>query len=176
MNSRRSDATALDWWGALFIAVVGTAWHFVYAWSGQIALIGWIAPVSESVWEHTKLVAVPSLMWNAIAASRLPHRERLAWASFVEACTGPVVMVLGFYAYTSVLHRGWFVMDIAVFALAIASGRFANHYTREGSRRVPGPLPSSLLIAALLAGYVVLTIAPPDLPPFRLPPAGYYDH
>ncbi len=176
MTTRPGSAKALDWCGALFIVVIGTAWHFVYAWSGDLAVVGAIAPVSESVWEHTKLVAIPSLMWNAIAASRLPRRDRLPWAAFVEACTGPVVMLLVFYAYTSVLHRGWFVMDITAFVLAVAAGRLVNVAIRSGPRKVPGPLVSGLLIAALLVGYAILTLAPPDRPPFQLPPASYYGH
>jgi hypothetical protein len=167
-------STALDWWGALFIAVVGTAWHFVYGWSGDNAAVGLVAPVNESVWEHTKLVAVPSLMWNAMAALRLPQRDRLAWAAFAEACVGPVVMVGGYYLYTAVIDRGWFVMDIALFFLALTAGRLVNHYLRVGSGRVPGTVPSLLLIAGLLAGFALLTVSPPDLPLFQEPPPGFY--
>lgn len=42
--------------GFVLVAVVGTLWHFVYDLSGGSWLVGLVAPVNESVWEHTKLV------------------------------------------------------------------------------------------------------------------------
>ena len=172
--TRRRTADAVDLWGALFIAAVGTAWHFVYGWSGDNVALGLIAPVNESVWEHTKLVAIPSLMWNAIAALRLTPRHRLPWAAFAEASTGPAVMVAGYYSYTAVLGRGWFVMDIGLFFVSLAAGRLVNHRIRVGSFRVPGPTVSGVLIAGLLAAFAVLTLEPPDLPLFQEPSPGFY--
>jgi Family of unknown function (DUF6512) len=174
MSADNRSGTRLDWWGALFILVVGTLWHFVYQWSGDNPLLGWVAPVNESVWEHVKLVAIPSLIWNGLAASRLPHRNRLAWAAFLEACTGPAVIVTGYYVYSSLLGRGWFVMDIALFVAAVAAGRLVNHRVRQGSRRVPGTLPALVLIAALLAAFAAVTVWPPELPVFQEPPPDFY--
>jgi hypothetical protein len=174
MSADTRSGTRLDWWGALFILVVGTLWHFVYQWSGDNPVLGWLAPVNESVWEHVKLVAVPRLIWNGLTASRLPHRNRLAWAAFLEACTGPAVIVTGYCVYTSVLGRGWFVMDIVLFVLAVAAGRLVNHGVRQGSHRVPGTLPAIVLIVGLLAAFAVFTVWPPELPVFEEPPPGFY--
>lgn len=174
MSADTRPETALDWWGALFILAVGTLWHFVYQWSGGNAVLGWLAPVNESVWEHVKLVAVPSLIWNGLTASRLPQRDRLAWAAFLEACTGPAVMVAGYYVYTTLLGRGWFVMDIVLFSIAVAAGRLINHRVRRGSHRVPGTRSGVLLIVGLLVAFAVLTVSPPDLPVFQEPPPGFY--
>ena len=41
----------LFFWGAL--------WHFLYSWSGNNILVGMIAPVNESVFEHLKLLFFP---------------------------------------------------------------------------------------------------------------------
>ena len=174
MSADTGSGTRLDWWGALFILVVGTLWHFVYQWSGDNPLLGWLAPVNESVWEHVKLVAIPSLIWNGLAAARLPHRNRLAWAAFLEACTGPAVIVAGYYVYSSLLGRGWFVMDIALFVAAVAAGRLVNHRVRQGSHRVPGTLPALVLIAGLLAAFAAFTVWPPELPVFEEPPPDFY--
>ena len=46
----------------IFIAIVGTLLHFVYDWSGQNPAVGIIAPVSESTWEHLKLLFFPFLL------------------------------------------------------------------------------------------------------------------
>ena len=50
----------------IFIAIVGTLLHFVYDWSGQNPAVGIIAPVSESTWEHLKLLFMPALLFTLI--------------------------------------------------------------------------------------------------------------
>ena len=42
--------------GILCVSILGTLLHFTYRWSGRNPLIGLIAPVNESVWEHMKLL------------------------------------------------------------------------------------------------------------------------
>ena len=163
------SAAELDWWGAVFIAVTGSAWHFVYAWSGDNSLLGLVAPVNESVWEHTKLVAIPSLLWNALAAHRLTPLSRLAWAAFLEACAGPAIIVAGYYAYTAVLGRGWFVADMLLFFTAVAVGRLVNRTVRTGHGRAASTAVSLALIGTLLGCFAWLTVAPPPWDPFAVP-------
>ena len=53
--------------GILCVSILGTLLHFTYRWSGRNPLIGLIAPVNESVWEHMKLLFFPMLLfglWN----------------------------------------------------------------------------------------------------------------
>ena len=45
--------------GILCVSILGTLLHFTYRWSGRNPLIGLIAPVNESVWEHMKLLFFP---------------------------------------------------------------------------------------------------------------------
>lgn len=50
--------------GILFTSVTGTLAHFVYDWSGQNVLAGLFTPVSESTWEHMKLLFFPMLLYG----------------------------------------------------------------------------------------------------------------
>lgn len=34
--------------GAIFVIIVGTAWHFIYDWSGNSVIVGLFAPMNES--------------------------------------------------------------------------------------------------------------------------------
>ena len=45
----------------LFLA--GTLIHFLYGLSGEFFLVGLLAPVNESVWEHLKLALWPTTLW-----------------------------------------------------------------------------------------------------------------
>lgn len=45
----------------LFLA--GTLTIFLYGLSGEFFLVGLLAPVNESVWEHLKLALWPTTLW-----------------------------------------------------------------------------------------------------------------
>lgn len=53
--------------GVLVTSVLGTLFHFTYDWSGQNFLVGLFTPVSESTWEHMKLLFFPMLLYGILA-------------------------------------------------------------------------------------------------------------
>ena len=56
---RRSNHGIWLVWG--ITALIGTGWHFLYDWL-PFQLVGMVAPVNESVWEHLKLLFWPFLL------------------------------------------------------------------------------------------------------------------
>lgn len=42
---------------ALFF--IGTLFHFLYSFTGELFVVGLFSPVNESVFEHTKMVVLP---------------------------------------------------------------------------------------------------------------------
>ena len=44
--------------GFFVVGILGTLFHFVYDWSGQMWFVGLFVPVNESTWEHMKLLFV----------------------------------------------------------------------------------------------------------------------
>ncbi|MDV4150855.1 DUF6512 family protein [Clostridium sp. AL.422] len=52
--------------GVLVIFALGSLWHSLYEFSNENMLIGLIAPINESVWEHWKLGLYPILIYSAI--------------------------------------------------------------------------------------------------------------
>ncbi len=49
--------------GFFVVGILGTLFHFVYGWSGQLWLVGLFVPVNESTWEHMKLLFIPMLIY-----------------------------------------------------------------------------------------------------------------
>ncbi len=155
--------------------VVGTAWHFVYAWTGRNALVGLVAPVNESVWEHTKLLVVPLLAWTAVEAFVLSDGRRLAFAKAASLPAGALFIVVFFYTYTGALGIESVAVDIASFVVAVLGTQWLSF--RLLSRRRDAPLPtiaSVTLLCAFALAYVPLTLAPPHVPLFRDGPSGGY--
>lgn len=94
--------------------------HFVYEWSGKNPVIGLVAPVSESTWEHLKLLFFPALLWMICGHFlwRIPGRELLA--AFTKGiCAGMLAIVTLFYTYTGILGFHLLLLDVLTFFLGV---------------------------------------------------------
>jgi hypothetical protein len=51
-----NNRTILTWelCGIVFVFLLGALLHFVFEWSGESKIVGAMASVNESVWEHFK--------------------------------------------------------------------------------------------------------------------------
>ena len=100
--------------GILCVSILGTLLHFPYRWSGRNPLIGLIAPVNESVWEHMKLLFFPMLLFGLWNLKGVTDACRIS-AFHAGLLMGTLLIPVLFYAYTSVLGRNFLVLDIALF-------------------------------------------------------------
>ena len=100
--------------GILCVSILGTLLHFTYRWSGRNPLIGLIAPVNESVWEHMKLLFFPMLLFGLWNLKGVTDACRIS-AFHAGLLMGTLLIPVLFYAYTSVLGRNFLVLDIALF-------------------------------------------------------------
>ena len=57
--------------GLIFVLITGTLAHFAYEWSGCNRLLGLFFPVSESTWEHMKLIFFPLLLYSLFMTHKL---------------------------------------------------------------------------------------------------------
>lgn len=80
--------------GLLFVLAAGNLLHFVYDWTGQSPVVGALAAVNESVWEHMKLLTTPWVLWSiaelvAVGRSGLPVTAAAAAALWLLHRTFP---------------------------------------------------------------------------------------
>ena len=52
--------------GIPVLFVAGAFMHYFYSLSRKNVLVGLIAPVNESVWEHLKLIFLPMILWWSV--------------------------------------------------------------------------------------------------------------
>lgn len=102
----------------LFIA--GWLWHLLYAITGYNDVVGLIAPVNESVWEHLKLGYGATLVLMVDDALRALRKQQRA--SVIGRAVGIIVMnvviVAVFYSYTAIVGSSFVVVDIALYGVA----------------------------------------------------------
>ena len=108
--------------------IIGSLLHNVYVWfpNGFTALI---APVNESLWEHTKIIFYPLLL-----AGFLCNRERnpvvgAAWG--LAAVGASAMMLVTAYVYHRVFEQDSFVFDIALYVAAILAGFFLTQVLKR---------------------------------------------
>ena len=162
--------TIRQWCIAGFFSIVTVAifWHYLYNWTGHSTIIGFIAPVNESVWEHLKLGYWGILIFSAVEFTFVRntiHNLFLAKASGVVVLSLTILAI--FYSYTSI--TGYFILwiDISSFVAGAFLCQwliFKLYFTRSIGQLTEIAGIVFLLITGLL--FAVFTSYPPDMPIF----------
>ena len=157
---------------ALFLSAA--AFHFLYGWSGGCPAVGLIAPVNESVFEHMKMLALPTALWWGVYA--LVRRKELragAWLTggLAAAAAAALMIPLLFYFYTGALGREIFWVDLAVTLLAATGGQLLGRHVYVRGRGMSAPRAAALTVCFILA-LALLTVFPLRIPMFRDPASG----
>jgi hypothetical protein len=162
--------------GAVLISFAGSLLHFVFELFNGWPPLALIAAVNESTWEHLKLAFWPALVYALIEWRFFGRRVKNFWpAKAVGILAMPLIIVAVFYGYTVLAGHNVFWADISLFVLAVFAGQMLSY--RILCRR---PLPSGANVAALVvlallvAAFLLLTFFPPRCPLFCDPRTGQY--
>lgn len=147
--------------------------HFLYEFTGKLAIIGAIAPVTESPWEHLKLVFYPILVWWIIFYFRARKKEGFSKEKWIvstaaASLTAPLTIILFFYSYIGAFGVEILALDIFSTLLALAAGQcLAYHlYKYAKPTRIVSIL-SLAVVIVLIFMFVTFTFGAPHLPLFR---------
>ena len=162
--------------GLLFAIVAGTLLHFTFAWSGGSSFIGSFSAVNESVWEHLKLAFFPILIWGIAEWFIIGRNIKNFWlAKLASALSAPLIIVILFYGYVSVIGRNFLAADISIFIISVIIGTIIDISIL---RMKEAPEWSNGLFAVIIAFFALVFIAftftPPKLPIFKDPVSGGY--
>lgn len=154
----------------LFILILGILCHYFYKWSKYNYIIGLICPSNESVWEHIKLIIVPSLLWMGIFFNKTTNNYVIS--HLLGIVGGSIFIILFYYAYTFVLKKDCFVLDIVSFIIGVFLKVYISYKVLKSSYIFDNNITMILLILILL--YPLLTIFPPKLNLFKDPITNTY--
>lgn len=106
--------------GIIFVSVLGTLFHFVYNWSGNNVFVGLFAPVNESVWEHTKLLFFPMLIYSLYLRKEADDEYPcINSAMILGSLAGVVLIIVLFYVYSGIIGFNSAFADIATFYISV---------------------------------------------------------
>lgn len=156
--------------GIFFVLVTGSLAHFLYGWTNSHKLIGLFAPVNESVWEHMKLLFFPMLAYSIIMIFKFRTKYPCMISSFCFGILAGVFFIpLFYYAYTSVLGKNLFILDISVFLFSIVIAFWLSYKLTLSGRLKPYTLLLCVLVCIFLICFFVFTYNPPDTTLFQDP-------
>ena len=103
--------------GIVVVGILGTLFHFAYEF---IPLF--IFPMNESIFEHTKLIIVPMVIYLGIIMCLRIKEKKLIFSSFVIAILfGIMLVVSGYYTYSGILGYSVDWLNIVLFFLSVIS-------------------------------------------------------
>lgn len=156
--------------GIFFVLITGSLAHFLYGWSGNNYIVGLFTPVSESIWEHMKLIFFPMAVYSCIMF--FPCRNTypcIASSLCLGNLTGTLLIPVFFYTYSSILGRDVFILDIVTFLLSTLIAFYIvykctlPHLQRKYAIIIYG------LAAIVLLCFILFTYQPPSLQIFANP-------
>lgn len=161
--------------GFTFAMVLGTVLHFLYGWTGSIAVTPFSA-VNESTWEHMKILFFPTLLFAGIQSRFFKKEYKNFWKiKTVGILLGVVGIPVLFYTYSGAIGTPPAWLNVLFFFLA---GGLAYLWEWRAFQKVDGSHKGSffavLLLIGIAAAFVVFTYLPPTLPLFQDPVTGGY--
>lgn len=154
--------------GILFVLILGTLSHFFYEWSNHNFIVGFFMPVSESIWEHMKLIFFPMLLYSIVMIPKLNHTfPCVCSAYFSGLLTGTLLIPVIFYTYTGILGYNLLILDIATFVLCVLTAFYtARHLTLTCRMQRHTVLLSSVVFLTAIC-FIVFSYCPPGLALFQ---------
>jgi hypothetical protein len=180
MKETRSFILVLLVISGFFIALYGSLWHNWYSMT-QNNIVGYIAPVNESVWEHTKLITFPFLvLFTTLWILSIIFKFKLTnpiTALFASTILGIFITIFLFYGYNNIDRGHNLLTDIFIYYGAITFGLLLMGVvlTRSKENTVFECLSTFLYIILLILTFLWTYNPPCDCSMWESPEMGEFD-
>lgn len=171
-KTEKNVATIWILLGIPVIILMGSLMHFVYAWSGNLTIVGIFDPVNESVWEHLKMAFWPVLFWWFLGYLIYREGDKISvnhwfFSCAISAMVCPLFIVTFYYTYTGAFGIHSLLLDIASLFLSIITGQLAALHVYNYAKPNKCCLYCAYALVLLIAlAFVIFTFLPPHIPLF----------
>lgn len=156
--------------GIIFVVITGTLSHFLYDWSGNHRFVGYFTPINESIWEHMKLLFFPMLIYSLLMILKFRRKYScITSALSFGILLGAFLIPLFYYAYTYILGKNVFILDISIFILSIVIAFWFSYWLTLSRRLESYTSILGMLLCVLLVCFFFFTYNPPDVTIFQDP-------
>lgn len=151
---------------APFLFVLGSLLHFAYDFSKQNKLIGVFTPVNESIFEHSKLLLYPLILFWGIGYIFMKDKVNLDnyfLAMLISIVVSIITMISFYYTYKEIIGNEYMWIDIFDLLLSLFVGQIVANHVYEYSGGI------SIIISLLFTLSIVLTYIYLTFKPFKTP-------
>lgn len=164
--------------GIFGLFLIGSLMHFLYDLSGKNVVVGLIAAVNESVWEHSKMVLLPVICWWSfyyIIKGKEHNIDKNKWftSSLIALLTALISIPMLYYFYTEAFGVEILAVDISILFLAVLFGQLLAFHFYKYSKGINFYIPICIFILLIIV-YMIFTFYPPRIPLFRVSITGQY--
>jgi hypothetical protein len=168
MDIKKLSLKSIEITGTFFVFFLGSFLHFAYELSGDSQFVALFSAVNESVWEHTKLLLLPILIYGVVEYYYQKDLQRVLTAKLFDLLTAIAFIIVLFYTYTGALGIESLLIDIALFFAAAASGKYVSFLILTSKKPLNfSAFVSGLAILFVVAFYIAATFNPPKIPLFE---------
>jgi len=156
----------------IVIGTLGTLFHFMYKWTGNNMLAGYIFPVNESIWEHLKLIFYPSIIYYTIEYLFTKDKpENYIQSVIIGIFKGMLLTVVLYYTYSGILGKNIDFINIAIFFISVIKVIVTKNKVEKSGKYTDMNLNIILIMSLILfvLVFAVWSYNPPSLGIF-LPP------
>lgn len=156
--------------GFIFVSILGTLFHFLYDLSGNNFLVGLFTAQNESVWEHTKLLFFPMVLFSLYKKRDLTTKyPKIKDGILFGAVCGTFLIPVLFYTYSGALGYNLTAVDISIFYVCVAFAFFIAYKFTASNKHTPNQNLLNITVLILTILYIVFSIYPPKIALFVSP-------
>lgn len=153
--------------GIIFVAVLGTFLHFAYSFSGNNFFVALFSPVNESIWEHTKLIFFPMLLYSIYLNKKLKNEYPcISSAMLSGSLSGILLIIVLFYTYSGIIGYHIAFVDISIFYISVIISFYVAYRLTLSCKSENFNTFLQTLTVIMVCLYIFFTFSPPDIPLF----------
>ena len=156
--------------GIIFVLIIGSISHFIYEWSGNNTLVGFLFPINESVWEHMKLVFFPMLLYSFYMIYKLePDYPCITSTAMFGVLLGTFLIPILFYTYSGILGYTTRFFDIGTFVVSVLLSFWVIYKLTQSCKLASYEALFKTLVLVMAILFFLFTYQPPDIGIFAKP-------
>jgi len=157
--------------GFIFTGIMGVVLHFLFDWTGGNIAVSFFSAVNESIWEHTKLLFFPMLIFAFVQKRYIGNNYTdlccIKLSGMLKAIMGTIVL---YYTINGVFGKTPDWINIAIFFIAVAFCCFLEtrlYIKNTFSCNNPNVAFTILILISII--FVLFTFFTPQIPLFQDP-------
>lgn len=156
--------------GALFVSILGTLCHFVYEWSENNVFVGLFVPTNESIWEHTKLLFFPMLLYSLYLDKKIGTKYPCVRSAMTAGTLlGVILIIFLYYTYSGMIGYRISYVDISIFYISVIFSFYAAYRWTLFCDAEPYYAVLQFLQLIMICLYIIFTFYSPEIPLFISP-------